>query len=808
MLRNYLKIALRNLFHNRIYSAINIFGLALGVACCLLLALYIQDELSYDKHHDRAGDIYRIVSKFQSERGFNEKIATASPPLAMAMKEEIPEVESAVRVFNPPSVLQNLIRYHESLFYETDGLIADSTLFDVFKYDLKEGNPKKALVQANSVVLSERLAHKLFGNEPALDKIISISQGGKLREYNVTGVFRENYNSHIKANFFTSMTSAGWGEYVRTDGAKQWAGNNFIPSYLKLTAGHDKAAVEKKMNAVLLKHGAEAMKALGLYKTLSLEAVKDIYLKSDVGQSPRITYLYVVASIALFILLIACINFMNLSTAKATKRAAEIGIRKTMGAFRSSLVSQILGEAMVIVAFAIIVSLVLVQLALPFFNQITDKNISFNSGNFMYILLASVALAIITGLVAGSYPAFYLSSFQPAQVLKGKLNLGNSAGRLRQGLVVFQFMIAIVLVCGIFIISRQLDFMREKNLGFDSNAKIVLPLRTEEAHNQYDPLKKQIEDNSNIKAVSGCNYIPGTTIWNDMMFYSDGGNMDKAVDIRRNSIDAGYMELLNMKLIAGRSFTDNRKMESQNKLILNRTSVSKLGFTPEKIVGQNLHFDWEGKKYDFQVIGVMEDYHQNSLHEEIKPTLFEVPDSTRRYDYMIASVSAANFEQTIQSVEKTWKSLIHDTPFEYSFLDQNIQKQYDEDRRVSKIITSFGLIAMVICGLGLYGLSSYMAERRFKEIGIRKVMGASVQQIVTMMSAEFVKLVVIAFVIAVPIAWYGMHKWLEGFAYKIPVEWMVFVLAGLVALVIALITVSFESIKSAMGNPVDSLRSE
>jgi len=805
MLTNYLKIALRNLMRNRVYSAINIFGLALGVGCCLLLALYIQDEVSYDRHHQRVEDLYRVVTKFQSDLGF-DKSGTASPPIAMTLKEEIPEVEVAVRVINPPTVAQNLIRYQENLFYETNGFLADSTLFDVFTYELTEGNSKKALVEANSVVLSEHLAKKLFGNNPSLDKIISISQGGKLREYKVTGVFKEKYNSFIKANFFTSMTSAGWGEYILKE--KEWAGQNFVPSYLKLVPGHNKAAVEKKMNEVLLRHGAEAMRVLGLHKTLSLEPVKNIYLKSEVDKNQRIKYLYVVASIALFVLLIACINFMNLSTAKATKRAAEIGIRKTMGAFRSSLIRQILGEAMVIVVIAIIVGLVIVQLALPFFNQLTDKNISFNEENIYYFITAAIILTVITGLVAGSYPAFYLSSFQPAQVLKGKLNLGNSSGRLRQVLVVFQFMIAIALMCGIFVISRQLDFMIEKNLGFDARAKIVLPLRTEEAHNLYDGLKKEIENNSNVKAVSGAAYVPGTTIWNDMMFYPDGGNMDKAVDIIRDQVDAGYMELLNMKLLAGRTFTDNRAMEADVKLILNRAAAAKLGFTPEKIVGQNLHFDWQKKKYDFQVIGVMENFHQNSLHEEIKPTLFEIADSSKRYNYIIASVSAAKFEQTIQSIEKTWKSLIQDTPFEYSFLDENIKKQYDEDKRVSKIITSFGFIAMIICGLGLYGLSSYMAERRFKEIGIRKVMGASVGQIVTMMSTEFVKLVLIAFVIAVPIAWYGMNKWLESFAYKISVEWIVFALAGLVALAIALITVSFESIKSAMGNPVESLRSE
>ena len=807
MLRNYLKIALRNLLRNKAYSAINIFGLALGVACCLLLTLYILDEISYDKHHQRAGDLYRINSKFQSDKGL-DKLKTASPPIAMTMKQEIPEVESAVRVLNPPGIAQSLIRHEDNLFYETDGFLADSTLFDVFAYDLKEGNPKKALTQGNSVVLSEKLSQKLFGNESALDKLISISMGGTPREYKVTGVFAEKGKSIIKANFFTSMTSEGWGEWIRTEGEKQWAGNNFVPSYLKLVPGHNVVDVEKKMNEVLLKHGAEAMKALGLHKTLSLEPVKDIYLKSDVGQSPRITYLYVVASIAVFILLIACINFMNLSTAKATKRASEIGIRKTMGAYRSSLIQQILGEAMLIVVFSILISIILVQLALPFFNQITDKSISFNSDNFIYILAASVVLVIVTGVLAGSYPAFYLSSFQPAQVLKGKLNLGNSAGPLRQALVVFQFMIAIVLVCGVFIIWRQLNFMQEKNLGFDYKAKIVLPLRTDEARNKYDALKKEIESNNNIKTVSGSTYVPGSTIWSDMMFYADGGNMDKAVDIRRNTIDVGYMEMLDMKLLAGRTFSDNRGMDSKAKLIMNRTSATRLGFTPEKMVGQNVHYDWEGKKYDFEVIGVMEDFHQNSLHEEIKPTLFEMADSTKRYDFMIASVSTTNFEQTVSSIETIWKSIINDTPFEYSFLDESIQKQYDEDRRISKIITSFGLIAMVICSLGLYGLSSYMAESRFKEIGIRKVMGASVSQIVAMISTEFVKLVLIAFVIAVPIAWYGMDKWLESFAYRIPVEWIVFAFAGVIALSIALITVSFESIKAAMGNPVKSLRNE
>lgn len=809
MLRNYFKIALRNIVHNKIYSTINIFGLALGIACCLLLTLYIQDEISYDKHHERGDDLYRIVTNFQTDMGSNKQ-GSVSPPIAMTLKDEVPEIEAAVRILTPLGVSQSLLRYQENIFYEKDGMLADSTLFDVFTYNLKEGNPKKALVEANSVVISATLSQKLFGTEPALNKIIAISQGGKLRDYKVTGVFLEKYKSHINVNFFTSMTSEGLGEYItkNKEAANEWAGQNFVPSYLKLVSGHDPAVVTEKINEVLLKHGAEAMNAIGIHKTLSIEPVKDIYLKSDAGKSPRITYIYVVGSLALFILLIACINFMNLSTAKATKRASEIGIRKTMGAFRSSLVSQILGEAFIIVAISIMISLVIVQLVLPLFNQLTDKSISFNDGNISYFVITLIAIAVVTGLVAGSYPAFYLSSFQPAQVLKGKFNLGNSAGRLRQTLVVFQFIIAIILTCGIFIISRQLDYMIEQDLGFDAQAKIVLPLRTGEAHNQYTALRRTIADNSNVTAVSGSTYTPGSTIFSDMMFYPDGGNMDKAVDIMRNQVDAGYIELLNIKLLAGRTFTDNREMDAESKLILNRTAVTKLGFTPDQIIGQNLHFEWQGQKYDFEVIGVIEDYHQNSLREEIKPTLFELASTTEPYDYMIVSVASTNFEQTTQFIESTWKSLINDTPFEYSFLDQDIQKQYNEDRRISKIITIFGLIAMAICGLGLYGLSSYMAERRFKEIGIRKVMGASVPQIVSLMSKEFLKLVLIAFIIAVPIAWYCMTKWLEGFAYKTPIGWTIFVLVGVLALGIALITVSFESVKSALSNPVDSLRSE
>jgi putative ABC transport system permease protein len=809
MLFNYLKIALRNLLRSKTYSFINILGLSVGIACCLMLALYIEDEVRYDKHHARLDDFYRIITQFETERGL-DKLASTSPPITMAMWDEIPEVESAARVLNPPGVAQNLIRYQDKLFYEADGFIADSTFFDLFSYDLLEGNPKTALIEAQSVVLADHLARKLFGTESALDKTIHISQGGPASDYRVTGVYTSNHHSHIKPNFITSMTSAGWGAYIRTskEGSTEWAGNNFVPGYLRLVPGHDKAAVEAKMNEVLVKHGAEAMKALGIHKTLRLEAVKDIYLRSDIGRSPRITYTYIIASIAIFILLIACINFMNLSTAKASKRATEMGIRKVLGAFRSSLMKQVLGEALVIVLISIFVSIILVQVALPFFNQLTGKLINLNSTSVVFLALAISSIAVITGILAGSYPAFYLSSFQPAQVLKGKAVLSNSRGWLRQSLVVFQFVVAITLACGMIVISQQLNFMEAMDLGFKTDARIVLPLRTVTSRKAYPSLKKQLLNTGNITQVSAANYVPGSYIWSDMMYYPDGGSMETAVMIRRDQVDAGFIELLKIPLVAGRSFTDNRASESAGKLIVNRIAAKKLGFEPEQIIGRSIYFDLQGTKRTFEVVGVVEDFHQVSPKEEITPVLFEIAADETDYDFAVMEVKKENFSATIASIETAWKETINDTPFEFSFLDQTIQKQYDEDRKVSSIITSFTFIAMAICCLGLYGLSSFMAERRVKEIGIRKVMGASVSEITGMMSQEFLKLIIIAFVLAVPLAWYGMTQWLEGFAYHVPISAWVFVIAGAAALFIALATVSFESLKAASANPVQSLRTE
>lgn len=806
MLKNYFKIALRNMLRNKVYSLINILGLSIGVACCLLLALYIQKEYSVDKHHARVEDVYRITTSFKNINNFRES-ATCSPPIAMAMKDEIPEVEVAARLLNPPGVSQNLIKYETNMFYESDGFIADSTIFSILSYDFIEGNPDKALTEPNSVVLTEALAKKIFGDVPAMNRIISISQGGPTADFNVTAVVREKGKSHQNPHFFTSMAGGGWADYMKEPQLiGEWAGQNFVPSYLKLNPGHDKDEVIRKMNEILIKHGAEDMKALGMSKTLSLEPVQDIYLYSSIGQSPRITYIYVIAAIAIFILLIACINFMNLSTAKAAKRAGEIGVRKAMGAFRSSLVGQILGEAMIIVGISITISVGIVQLALPLFNQLTGKTVSFGSDDMLYFGAALAAITILTGLIAGSYPAFYLSSFKPAEVLKGKARVGSSSGFLRQTLVVFQFIIGITLICGMLVINKQLKYMSNTNLGFNPDAKIVLPLRTGTAQKNATAFQKELSTLAAVEAISATDYVPGSPIFSDFRIYKKGENMENGILHRINYIDFGYLEMMDIKIIAGRSFVVEE--DSTNNMVINRAGVVELGLTPEEAIGAELAMDWQGRHMTFIVVGVMEDYHQVSLKEKIVPTAFFKRSSDRTLDHIVAKLSTTDIAGTLTAIEEKWKAINPETPFEFVFLDERLQKQYAEDVRVAQIITVFTVIAIVISCLGLYGLSTYMAEQRFKEIGVRKVLGADVSQIVMLMSKEFVRLIIIAFVISVPLGIYIMTQWLKGFEYKTTVDALIFVYAGLAALLIALVTVSFESFKAASTNPVKALRTE
>lgn len=806
MLKNYLKIAFRNLVKHKVFSFINITGLTVGIACCLLLLLYIKDETGYDQHHLHAKDLYRVTTIFHNADGSEPHIPTSSPPIVMTMRSEFPEVINATRIVSPPGVDQFLIKYKENTFFEDKGLIVDSTFFQIFAYQFAAGNPEKALVQPNSVVLTQELAYKIFGKLDVLEEIININTN----DYKVTGIVQNpDKKSHIEANFFTSMESEGLGEFVARE--TNWAGQNFVYSYIQLNSASSPEALEAKLPAFLDKYGAASLKARGMDKSLVLQRVTDIHLKShfnrELSQNGSIVYIYVLSAIAVFMLLIACINFMNLSTAKAMQRASEVGVRKTLGATQTLLIRQFLSEAMLIVFVAVLMSLILVEILLPFFNNLTGKNIGFSAISWPYYVVAAVTLTVVTSLLAGGYPAFFLSSFQPAKVLKGKVTTQLSSGILRKVLVVFQFVIAICLISGVIIILSQLNYMREQELGFEATSRVVIPLRTEDATQDIHSLKNKLSQQAEIRQVTATSIVPGRNINHDFSLYPAGSNMERAMYCQRYFVDENYFDVMGLKIQQGRSFEHIPEVEHDGRIVVTQMALKHFNIPPNEAIGTKMYTDWQGTTYEFEIIGVVNDFHQVSLHAPISPVIFH-PGDAGVYNFAVAAVRPENMKLALTDMEQAWKEINPELPFEYTLLDQNIQNQYESDAKMSQVIGSFTLIAILISCLGLYGLSAFVAERKVKEIGIRKVLGAQVFGIVSLLSRDFTKLVLIAFVISVPLSYYIMDQWLQNFAYRIDIGPKFFVIAGLLALVIAWCTVSYHAIRAALANPVKSLRSE
>ncbi|MFZ2905706.1 MAG: ABC transporter permease [Cyclobacteriaceae bacterium] len=816
MLRNYIKIAFRNLLKHKVFSFINIAGLALGIACCTLLALYIRDEFSYEKHFAGHERIYRVNTVFTRD-GNEQSFPRTAPAIAMDMLRELPELESATRVVPIPEIDQHLVRHNQDVFYEKNGYLVDSTFLDVFPFELKEGDPNTALDAPASVLLTEKLAAKIFGDQSPLDELLIINSGWSTDTFHVTGVIKDTRKrTHLDGAFYMSLNSRGWGREI--SGMNTWAWNNFMMSYIKLKPGATWQSVEDKLPAMMESKAGELLKNAGLKKRLYLQALDDIHLYSKftnqfgMSDNGNIQYVYVLSTIGIFILLIACINFMNLTTAKASQRAGEVGVRKSLGATRSNLIRQFLGESMTIVTAAMILAIGLVQIALPFFNSIAQKELTLTTENIGYVLISLVGVALITGLVAGSYPAFFLSAFQPATVLKDKRLSGGSSNFLRRSLVVFQFIISITLISSIVIIQKQLNFIQNKPLGFETENKIMIPLRTEEAKSKYTQLKNAAAQLASVTSVSGTTSLPSTPLLRDFAVYPQGSSFDKAVLHRNMYVDENYFKTLNIKLLAGREMiyeTDSMSWENRNrKVIVNQMSLKELGIDPENAVGSILFTEFEGEVYKHEIVGVVEDFHQFSLHQAMAPLLFMMAAQPEVHNFLVVSSDVKNAQGVVSQLEKSWKELIPNTPFESGYLTDSVAKQYETDTRTSTILSIATVLAIFISCLGLYGLSIFVAERKVKEIGIRKVMGASVTGIVALLSKEFVKLVIIAFVIAVPVGYYGMNSWLAGFAYKIELNAVVFVIAGVISLLIAWLTISFESIKAAVSNPVKSLRNE
>ncbi len=812
MIKNYIKVAVRNILRQKVFSMINVIGLSVGTACCLVLALYIYDELAYDKNFDRYEDIYRITGVVKNQNGNLNRLASTSPRLATGVKENLANVEAITRVLNPPTVEINQIKFEERMFSIDRGYLVDSTFFEVFSYQFEEGNPEHALDDPQSVVIDTKLKIKLFGDTPALGKVISIENGFSPFNYKITGVVdSDKTKSHLDFNFIVPMYSGQWGPNIKTF-MTSWIGQNMFFTYVKVTPGTDTNLLVDKINELVKANGQKEMETMGIYKTQGLQPIKDIHLKSsfdftDIGNNGNIVNVYMLASIAIFILLIACINFMNLATAKAKKRSTEVGIRKVLGAERKGLVFQFLSESIVIVFIAMVLSILLVELFLPFFNQITEKQLQIDGSTASFFIIAVCLITVFTGLLSGSYPAFYLSSFKPVKVLKGTGNFIGFNNFIRKYLVIFQFVISTSLIAGVLIVNQQLHYLKSKELGYNPEAKLIIPLRNEEARGNYQNLREALEKIGAVKTVTGADFIPGNLILEDMMLYPKGGNQDFGVLTKMNSVDYGFVEMMGIKILKGRSFVDNRESDSNNKVIINKLGMERLGFDLDNVIGQIVNFNWQEEVYSIEIIGVFENFHHRSLHEKIVPLALDLEENPI-YNALIVEANLENEQQLIKEFADSWSQLNPSSGFEYKYLDGHLASLYKEDVSTSKIIKGFTALAIFISCLGLYGLSLFTTEQRVKEIGVRKVMGASVWQIVYLLSKEFSKMSFFAFLISLPVSYYFMSKWLENFSYKISMNVLTFIGAGLVAFIIIQLTVSYQSAKAARSNVIDSLRDE
>jgi len=809
MLKSYFKTAFRFLLKNKTFSFINIIGLATGTLCCLYILLYVQDQYSYDKQHKNVQDIYRVTTDLQLT-GDNHKDAACSPPIAPAMKRDFPEVQQYARVVPAAGfgADKTLLTYGEKSFYEKDLVYVDSTFFDMFNYHFTNGIAANCLNEPYTVVLQQTVAVKLFGNVNPVDKVITLDNGFGKHDFKVTGVVNESLGkTHIQANMFVTMNSGGLGDYVIKN--NMWGGNNFTYSYVKLRPHTIPATLESKLPAFLNRYGAQEMKQEGMTKQLHLQAMATIHTtpgyETEMGKSLSPSFLYILLLIAILIQVIACINFMNLSTARASKRAKEVGVRKVIGAGKYDLIKQFLGESFLLAFIGVIIALPLLFLVLPYLNQITSSNIRLSFFGDYRLWLMLVGLILITGLAAGSYPAFYLSAFKAIKVIKGNFTSQVSAAGIRRSLVVFQFVLSIVLITGIIIIYSQLNYIKNKDLGFDKNQKLIFSFYTGDTQKKMDAFANDLRQLSEVNAVSKCDNYMSQFVPHDHGVYPAGGNMTTAIDAQNINTDENVLKANGIKLISGRDF----RMNDTGKVLINETLAKRLGLNPLKAPGTRIYTQYSPNPISFvEIAGVMKDFNYNSLHGDIHPFMFVYTNDITTFDDIVVSVNSKNYKSLLSSIAVIWRKDLPTTPFEYLFLDQEVQKQYQSEITMSQIINSFTLMAILISCLGLFGLAAFSAEQRQKEIGIRKVLGSSITGIVRLLSMDFLQLVLISFVIAKPIAWLAMHAWLQAFVYRIPLSWWMFALAGTVAVFIALFTVSFQAIKAALANPVKSLKTE
>jgi len=818
MLRSYFKITWRNIKRHRAHTLINVFGLAIGILCCFYILLYILDELSYEKHYANADRIYRVaVHGILGNQDLNT--AQTPSPLSRTLKQEFPEVTAATRLQHTPNML---VRFGDRVFNETNFMWVDSNFFDVFAIPMVYGDPKTALKDDHTVVLTLSNARKYFDDPAtAIGQIVTFEDG---TPYRVSGVVEDApQNSHFHYGMLCPLSSWEW------NWEEFWL-NNFMHTYILM---HEKAAtpeLEVKFPAMIRKYAAEhiqratgmtvdEMEASGGKFSFFLQPLTSIHLHShldgELEANSDIRYIYIFAITALFILFIACINFMNLSTSQSAGRSREVGIRKVLGSSKNRLIRQFMIESMLICMLAVVIALIMAQLLLPYFNNITDKNLSIGFFTHWYLLPGMLLFSVAIGILAGAYPAFFLSSFRPVIVLKESLSLGLKGRSLRSLLVVFQFTISIILFITTFMLAKQLHYIQNKRLGFEKENIVIVKrgwaigqnpdgtfIDTGDNPLVIDAFKADLKRNPQILSVAGCTQLPGENFPNTVLLAA-GASEDDQHQVNYFAVDYDFLETFQLELLEGRFF--DREMSYHPGLIINETAAKILGLK-QPYTEQYLTFPDNEEGHLIPILGMLKDFHYESLHKVIQPLILDLRVLNRTY--LCVRIRPENVAETIKYIEQTWLDFIPYKPFEYYFFDESYDNLYKAEFRTGRLFSIFSVLSIFIACLGLFALASFTTERRIREIGIRKTLGASASGILLLITREFARLVIIANIIAWPIAWFISKKSLQEYAYRTNISWTTFLFAGLAALAIAMIAVSYHSLKAAATNPARTLKYE
>jgi len=808
MFTNFFKIAFRNLTRHKGFSFINIAGLTLGLTACILIGLFVWDENQYDKFLPDGDQVYRVYNHYTSNEGGEDR-AIASPMFATTLQQDFPEVEQTARILMQPEN-KTLFENGDKKIYEQEGFYADSTFFDVFPLSFKYGSPVKVLDDPASIVISMPLAERFFANDNPVGKQLLVDKS----PFTVRGVFVKNPKFHLQFDYVLPLAAA----QLPKDRMQSWQWQQFY-NYAKLKKGTNAGLLETKFQADVKKKSDPFMKELHGSNKPMFQALKDIHLysanfKFDNAQRGNITYVRALTIIAIFILLIACFNFINLATAKSLQRAKEVGVRKAIGAERKQLMFQFVGETILLTFISILISIALAILFLPWLNHFTGKNISLALFANPVVILLFIALTLIVGILAGFYPALVLSNFKPVKVLKGTMSANADAGKtpwLRHSLVVVQFTFSVLLIISAIVVFRQVNYLHNKDLGFSKDQIMFFPMRGDNMFKNDQAFKNELTQIPGVSSVSIGYGFPGDAVAGDEIMVPKNGKQEKE-PATQLMVDYDYIKTLGLQLVAGRDFSKEMGTDKDHAWIINETAVKQLGFgTPQKALGQKLYWHvWNNINPDSikegQVIGVVKDFNYKSLYDKVETTVLQIfPDAAWK---VAVKMKTADIGKTISQVKNIWNQFTPDYPIEYKFLDENFEQMYKSEDKLRSLLWVFTSLAIFVGCLGLFGLAAYTAERRTKEIGIRKVLGASTNGIVVLLSKDFVKLVIISLLVASPVAWYFMNKWLQDFAYRISISWWIFMAAAVLTILIALLTVSFQAIKAAVANPVKSLRSE